>query len=64
MSREIAADTLRQDLHRLFEAIRNDLDRVEILAVTLDAFQRPVPDYEPRFHHLKHEIVDAQELRR
>ncbi len=63
MRRESAPEQLRQDLARLFESIRGDLDRVELLTAALNAFNRPVPDYEPGFQHLQHSILNAHELR-
>jgi len=64
MRRESAPEQLREDLARLFENIRGDLDRIEMLTTTLNAFNGPVPDYEPRFRHLQHSLLDARELRR
>jgi len=62
MRPENAAGDLQQDLTRLFDSIRGDLDRVELLSAVLGAFNRPIPDYEPRFVHLQHHVVNAQEL--
>jgi hypothetical protein len=42
--------------------MRGDLDRVELLAAALSAFSRPVPDYEPRFHHLHRAELSVKEL--
>ena len=42
--------------------MRGDLDRIELLAVALSAFSRPIPDYEPRFRHLNRAALNAQEL--
>lgn len=62
MRPETTPDRLKHDLHRLFENIRGDLDRVEILTAALNAFSRPVPDYEPCFRHLRHSTLVAHEL--
>ena len=59
---ENTPDRLKHDLHRLFDNIRGDLDRLEILTAALNAFSRPVPDYKPVFKHLHHSIQDAREL--
>jgi hypothetical protein len=47
-----ASDKLRNDMRRVLSDLHAELDRVELLAVALDAFSAPVPDYEPVFHHL------------
>jgi len=62
MRKESAPERLRQDMTRLFDTIRGDLDRVELLSAAVCAFNRPIPDYEPRFVHLQHALVNAQEL--
>ena len=64
MRKDSAPEQLRNEMTRLFDNIRGDLDRVELLSAALGAFSRPIPDYEPRFVHLQHGIVNAQELRR
>ncbi len=61
---ETAPEQLRDDLHRLCDNIRSDLDRIEILTAALNAFDRPVPDYEPGFQHLQHSILGKHELGR
>ena len=62
MGAETATDRMKCELHRLFDNIRGDLDRIEILTAALDAFSRPVPDYEPRFRHLRAADSSAHEL--
>ena len=62
MTNEAATDRMKGDLHRVLDHMRTDLERVEILAVALGIFSRPVPDYEPRFHHLHRAALDAHEL--
>jgi len=56
-----AADKLRNDMERVLGNLHAELDRVELLAAALDAFQAPVPDYEPVFRHLP---PPARELHR
>ena len=43
-------DMLRRETGEVFKRRATDFDRVEMLAVALDAFARAVPDYEPHFH--------------
>ena len=63
MRAESATDRMKRELHRLFDNIRGDLDRIEILTAALNAFNRPVPNYEPRFRHLRQSDLTAHELR-
>lgn len=49
-------------LERMMDRLDVDLDRVQILAGALAGFVRPVPDYEPRFHHLRQAMLNAHEL--
>lgn len=53
---------LEQQLNSVVEHMGGDLDRVELLAAALSAFNRPVPDYEPRFRHLRDVPLDDYEL--
>ena len=62
MRMETAPEQMWHDLHRLFNNIRSDLDRIEILPAALNALDRPVPDYEPGFQHLQHAILSKHEL--
>lgn len=55
-----ANDRVRRELYRALDDIRADIDRIEILAAALIAFSRPVPDYEPGFHLMRH--LAAHEL--
>jgi len=41
-------DVERRELEKAHNRRATDLERVEMLAVALDAFARPIPDYEPR----------------
>jgi hypothetical protein len=47
-----ARANIEQQLQRLVETMRDDLDRIEILTAALNAFSRPVPDYEPRLRQM------------
>jgi len=38
-----------------------DFDRVELLAAGLAAMSRPIPDYEPEFHHLRRAALHDHE---
>jgi hypothetical protein len=43
---------VRRELRRVLDHVRADLDRIEILTAALNAFSKPVPDYEPAFQHI------------
>jgi hypothetical protein len=60
---ENVSKTLVRDLDQLFDRIRGDLERVEMLTMALQAFSDPIPDYEPRFHHIAHSPLKGHELR-
>ena len=62
MRAETATNLMKRELHRLFDNIRGDLDRIEILTAALSGFSRPVPDYEPCFRHLRQSALNAHEL--
>jgi len=62
MATDAAIDRIKDELNRAFEKTRVDLDRIEILAAGLAAFNAPVPGYEPRFRHLQRVTLNAQEL--
>jgi hypothetical protein len=62
MAPENATDQLKRELKRAVETLRADLDRVELLTAALSAFHRPVPDYEPTFHHTQRMSLSAHEL--
>jgi hypothetical protein len=62
MKPDTAIDRVKRDLHDVVDCMHADLNRIEILTAALSAFSRPVPDYEPNFHHLRHLTLDAQEL--
>ncbi|HYC18370.1 MAG TPA: hypothetical protein VEC94_14290 [Pseudolabrys sp.] len=62
MTSDTAIDRVKSELNRAFEKTRVELDRIELLAVSLAAFSKPIPDYEPRFHHLRKVSLAAREL--
>jgi hypothetical protein len=62
MINEAATDQIKRKLDYALDTMRSDLDRVELLAVGLNAFSRPIPDYAPRFMHLNAATLGAQEL--
>jgi hypothetical protein len=62
MTTDAAIDRVKNELNRAFDKTRADLDRIEILAAGLAAFNAPIPGYEPRFQHLRRQTVKAQEL--
>ena len=62
MATDAAIDRVKSELNRVFEKTRADLDRIEILAAGLAAFSAPIPDYEPRFQHLRRLTLNAHEL--
>ena len=64
MAPENATDRLKRELARAVDALRADLDRVELLTAALLAFHRPVPDYEPTFRHTQRLSLSAHELGR
>lgn len=59
---EAAIDRVKSELNRAFDKTRADLDRIEILAAGLAAFYKPIPNYEPRFQHLRRATIQAREL--
>lgn len=55
---------LTNELNSALDKVHADLDRVAILTGALAGFSRPVPDYEPRFHHLSRMALPEHELGR
>jgi len=53
MGTDAAVDRVKKELLRAFDNTRAELDRIEILAAGLAAFNMPIPGYEPTFHHLR-----------
>ena len=64
MVHDNATDRLKRELSRAVEKLRADLDRVEFLTAALCAFHRPIPEYEPTFHHTPRMRLSAYELGR
>jgi hypothetical protein len=62
MATEAGMDKIKCELHRAMDCMRSDLTRVEILTAALSAFSRPIPDYEPAFHHVHRIKLSAHEL--
>jgi hypothetical protein len=62
MKAETATDRVRRQLKRALDNMRADLDRVEILSAALQAFSKPVPDYEPGFRHMRNHSLRAHQL--
>ena len=59
---ETTIDRVRRDLDRALDHLRADLDRIDILTAALNAFSKPVPDYEPSFRNMRHLKLSAHEL--
>jgi len=59
MSTDVAIDRVKSELNRAFDRTHADLERVEILAAGLAAFNTPIPPYEPR---VPSPALSAQEL--
>ena len=55
-------EKVRHDLMRSLDNMRADLNRVEILTAAMSAFARPVPNYEPRFRHIRDLAISAHEM--
>lgn len=62
MGTDAAIERVKRELIRAFDQTRAELDRIEILAAGLAAFNAPVPDYEPKFRHLHQLNLDAHEM--
>ena len=62
MGTDNATDRMQRELDRAMDALRADLDRVELLTAALSAFSRPIPDYEPSFRHVRRKRLTAHEL--
>ena len=62
MAAEGAMDRMQRELVRAVEDLRTDMDRVELLTAALSAFSRPIPDYEPSFHHMAQPDLGAYEM--
>ncbi len=62
MTTQAAIERVKSELNLAFDKTRADLDRIEILAAGLAAFNKPIPNYEPRFQHLRRATIKAKEL--
>lgn len=59
---ETGGDRLKRELQRAVERIRVELDKIDILSAAMAAFNKPVPEYEPGFRHMRHVTASALEL--
>jgi len=55
MDNESSTSRIRRKVERTLERRATDLDRIEYLALVLNAFAQPVPNYEP---HLPQRIAE------
>ena len=62
MGTNATTDRIKKELLRAFDNTRAELDRIEILAAGLAAFNSPIPSYEPMFRHLPQLNLNAHEL--
>jgi hypothetical protein len=62
MGTDAAIDRVRKELLRAFDNTRAELDRIELLAAGLAAFNTPIPSYEPTFRHLPQLNLAVHEL--
>lgn len=62
MKSDTAMDRVRRQLYRVLDRMRTDLDRIEILTAALNAFSKPVPDYEPGFRHIRDMNLAAHQI--
>ena len=62
METDAAIDRVKKELLRAFDNTRVELDRIEILAAGLAAFNAPIPNYEPTFRHLAQLNLNEHEL--
>ncbi|HEY1310810.1 MAG TPA: hypothetical protein VGF02_07650 [Pseudolabrys sp.] len=62
MTNEEATDRIKRKLDDALDTMRSDLDRVELLAVALNTFSRPIPDYEPTFRHVRQLTLNSHML--
>jgi hypothetical protein len=62
MGMDAPIDLVRKELLRAFDNTRAELDRIEILAAGLAAFNAPIPGYEPTFRHLPQLTLNVHEL--
>lgn len=62
MGTDAAINRVRKELLRAFDNTRAELDRIELLAAGLAAFNAPIPGYEPKFRHLPQLNLAVHEL--
>ena len=62
MAEQNATEMLIDDLRSTLDKMSRDFDRVELLAAGLAAMSRPIPDYEPEFHHLRRAALHDHEF--
>ena len=62
MGTDAAIDRVKKELLRAFDNTRAELDRIELLAAGLAAFNTPIPGYEPTFRHLPQLNLTVHEL--
>ena len=62
MGTDATIDRVKKELLRAFDNTRAELDRIEVLAAGLAAFNTPIPGYEPTFRHLPQLSLNAHEL--
>ncbi len=62
MGTDAAIERVKKELIRAFDNTRAELDRIEILAAGLAAFNAPIPNYEPTFRHLHHLTESVHEI--
>jgi len=62
MGTDNASDRMQRELNRAMDALRADLDRVELLTAALSVFSSPVPEYEPSFLHMRRSQLASHQL--
>lgn len=62
MAIDSATNQIQRELERAVATLRTDLDRIELLTAALIAFNRPIPDYEPTFRHIRPSNLMAYEI--
>ncbi len=62
MATEPPTKRISSELARLLGVLNDDLDRLEVLTGALAGLNRPIPEYEPWFHHLRGSMLCQHEL--
>ena len=62
MRHEATRDDTKRNFDNALDRLRDDLDRVELLALALNIFSQPIPEYEPRFHHIRRTALTEHEM--